>query len=194
MTMLVHTTVDNLLALTGVAIMDLFWKIFTVLLIFAIFDRFWGKYQWLRQNKMTKDEVKDERKAVEGDEETKREIKNRGLTRLMQQIMSSVPNADVVVTNPTHYSVALKYDRDTMRAPTILAKGKGFRALRIREVARDAGVPILQRKPLARALFHTGEEGKEIPYELYRAVAELFAYVYKLKNPHAAAMQTAPQG
>ncbi len=180
---LMHLQTEEIMFFTGSTIRLVFWRILYILIAMAIFDFFWGRYQWLRANKMTKDEVKDERKAVEGDETTKRKIQAKGLQRIWMRIANSVPQADVVVTNPTHYAVALKYDRKTMKAPKVLAKGKGFLAERIKEIAREAGVPILERKPLARALYSSVEVGMEIPYELFKAVAEVLAYVYRLRNP-----------
>ncbi len=185
MIQLLHTSLLEIFVFTGEEMHKLFWKIMYILIAIAIFDVVWGKFQWLKQNKMTKEEVKDERKAVEGDEQTKRRIVAKGLQRIAQRLRQSVPKADVIVTNPTHYAVALKYDRGIMKAPTVVAKGTGFMALKIREIAKEAGVPILERKPLARALFASVEVGKEIPLELYKAVAEVLAYVYKLKNPWA---------
>lgn len=185
MVMLTNTSVEYLLTYTGNAMGVIFWKVMYLLIFMAILDWFWTKYLWLRQNKMTKEEVKDERKAQEGDEATKKRIQTMGLQRIKQRLMLSVPQADVVITNPTHYAVALKYDRNTMRAPMVVAKGQGFIALKIREIARSHGIPVMERKPLARALFQAGEVGKEIPYELYKAVAEVIAYVFRLKNPHA---------
>jgi flagellar biosynthetic protein FlhB len=187
MTTLMHTSIENLMAYTGDAMVYLFWQIFQVLVVLAVIDYFWTKHNWLKNAKMTKDEIKDERKSLEGDEETKRKIQAKGLGRIAQRIRNSVPQADVVITNPTHYAIALKYDRSSMDAPVILAKGKGFLALKIREIAKEHRVPIVERKPLARALYASGEVGKSIPYELFRAVAEVIAYVYKLKNPWAAA-------
>ncbi len=180
---LIHTSVDALMTYTGEAMADLFWQIMKLLIVMAIIDYFWTKHIWLKNAKMTKDEVKDEKKSVDGDEQTKRKIQAKGLRRIAQRIRNSVPQADVVITNPTHYAIALKYDRDSMDAPTILAKGQGFLALKIREIAKESRVPIVERKPLARALYSSGEVGKPIPYELFRAVAEVIAYVYKLKNP-----------
>jgi len=185
MVKLIHMSIPSILVYAGTAITYLFWKILYVLIAMALFDYFYGKYRWLKQNKMTKDEVKDEQKAIEGDEATKRKIIAKGMQRIMQRIMNSVPKADVVVTNPTHYAVALKYDRATMTAPVVVAKGKGFLALRIREIAKQSGVPVLERKSLARALYGSVEIGTEIPHGLFRAVAEVLAYVYKLRNPHA---------
>ncbi len=183
---LMHYSVDQIFAVTADALFYVFWKILYVLMAFAIFDYFYTKWQWLRQNRMTKQEVKDERKSVEGDEETKRKIQAKGLQRIVERIQNSVPQADVVVTNPTHFAVALKYDRDSMGAPRVVAKGKGFLALRIRKIAKESGVPILERKLLARALYASCEVGSEIPKDLFRAVAQVLAYVYKIRNPHAA--------
>ena len=131
---------------------------------------------------MTKEEVKDERKAIEGDESTKRQIIAKGLGRIMQRLKQSVPKADVIVTNPTHYAVALQYDRSSMKAPKVVAKGKNFMAERIKEIARENKVPILERKSLARALFHSVEVDNEIPLELFRATAEVLAYVYRINK------------
>lgn len=179
---LIHLSVEDILAFTGLGIWDLFWKICYILIVFAAIDFFWTRYQWLKQNRMTKQETKDERKSVEGDEATKRKIQSKGLQRIAQRIRESIPQADVVVTNPTHYAVALKYDRERMDAPTVIAKGRGFMALRIRELAKEAQVPVLERKWLARSLFASCEVGSIIPHELFRAVAEVLAYVYKLRG------------
>ena len=184
MVQLVHLSIEQVMAYTGQGVATIFWRIIYVLIALAAFDFFWGREQWLKMNRMTKDEVKDERKSLEGDEETKKKIQQKGLMRIMQRIRSAVPKADVVVTNPTHISVALKYDRGAMGAPTVVAKGKGFLALRIREIAREAGVPVLERKPLARALYESVEVGREIPGALFKAVAEVLAYVYRLRNPY----------
>jgi len=182
---LIHLDIPQVLAFTGTAMSTLFWKIFYILFALAIFDYYWGKFRWLKVNKMTKQEVKDERKSMEGDEETKRKIQLKGLQRIAQRIAMSVPTADVVVTNPTHFAVALKYDRATMVAPVVVAKGQDFIALRIREIAKENNIPVLERKVLARALYKSTEVGSEIPYELFKAVAEVLAYVFRLKNPNA---------
>lgn len=183
MIMLVHLNVEAILAFTGASMHALFWKILYILIAMALFDYFYGKFQWFKTNKMTKEEVKDERKSTEGDEATKRKIVNKGIQRIIQRIKTSVPQADVVVTNPTHYSVALKYDRKNMGAPIVVAKGQGFLALRIREIAKESNVPVLERKWLARSLYASTEVGAEIPHDLFKAVAEVLAYVYRLKNP-----------
>jgi flagellar biosynthetic protein FlhB len=131
---------------------------------------------------MTKQEVKDEQKNSQGDEATKRKMISKARSRLVQKLASAVPKADVVITNPTHFAVALRYDRSKMNAPEVVAKGTGYLALRIRELAREAGVPIVERKPLARALYASVKVGQQIPAELYRAVAEVLGYVYRVKG------------
>jgi flagellar biosynthesis protein FlhB len=185
MARLVHMSIADVFSVTGLALRTVFWKMMYIFIALAIFDVVWGKFQWLKRNKMTKDEVKDERKATEGDETMRRKIISKGMSRLAQKLKKSVPTADVVVTNPTHYAVALKYDRNNHAAPIVVAKGTDFIAQRIREIAKESGVPVLERKALARALFASTEVGSEIPRDLFKAVAEVLAYVYRLKNPYA---------
>jgi flagellar biosynthetic protein FlhB len=182
MVSLVHMSISDVLQLTGSAVTTVFWKLMYIFIALAIFDLVWGKFQWLKRNKMTKEEVKDERKAVEGDETMRRKMVAKGMQRLAQRLKKSVPTADVVVTNPTHYAVALKYDRDRYAAPVVVAKGTDFMAQRIREIAKENNVPVLERKALARALYASTEVGSEIPRDLFRAVAEVLAYVYRLRN------------
>jgi flagellar biosynthesis protein FlhB len=179
---LMYFSIPTVFEFIGTSIHAVFWKIIGILIGFAIFDYVWGKHQWLKENKMTKQEVKEERKTVEGDEQTKRKIIAKGLERATQRIMKAVPRADVVITNPTHYAVALKYDREKQGAPRVVAKGRGDIALRIREIATEHKIPIVERKPLARALYANAKVGSEIPYELYRAVAEVYAYVFRLRG------------
>jgi flagellar biosynthetic protein FlhB len=183
MVRLVHMSIEDVLVMVGESLTSVFWKIMYILFAISFADMAWGKYQWLRQNKMTKDEVKDERKAIEGDETMRRKIIAKGQQRLANKLKSSVPKADVVVTNPTHYAVALKYDRDRFAAPIVVAKGTDFMAQRIREIAAEHNIPILERKALARALYASTEVGSEIPRDLFRAVAEVLAYVYRTKRP-----------
>ena len=111
--------------------------------------------------------------------------------RRMQKLKTDVPKADVVVTNPTHYAIALKYDQTKMRGPKVVAKGIDFMALRIRELAAEAAVPIIERPPLARAIYRMVDVGEEIPEEFYAAVAEILAYVYELTGKHLTAVNPA---
>jgi flagellar biosynthetic protein FlhB len=182
---LMHTSIETILVFVGRAMDKIFWKISYVLIAMAVFDYFWGRHRWFKQNKMTKEEVKDEKKSLEGDEATKRKIVLKGLQRIMQRIMNNVPKAHVVITNPTHYAIALRYEREKMAAPVVVAKGKGFVALKIREIARKNSIPVVERKPLARALYASTEVGSEIPNELFRAVAEVLAYIYRLSGKQA---------
>jgi flagellar biosynthesis protein FlhB len=185
MVRLVHMSIPDIFSITGLALRSVFWKMMYIFIALAIFDVVWGKFQWLKRNKMTKQEVKDEQKATEGDESMRRKIISKGMARLAQKLKKSVPTADVVVTNPTHYAIALKYDRNRYAAPIVVAKGTDFIAQRIREIAKESGVPVLERKALARALYASTEVGSEVPRDLFKAVAEVLAYVYRLKNPHA---------
>jgi len=178
---LISLDIPHILMFMGRGVDDIFWSLFQILIPFAIFDYFYTRYMFFRENKMTKDEVKDERKSMEGDEATKRKIRAKALDRAWQRIAVAVPKADVVIMNPTHYAVALKYDRSTMAAPQVVAKGKGHLALRIREIARESGVPMVQRRMLVRSLYYSVKVGSTIPFELFRAVAEVLAYVYRIK-------------
>lgn len=179
---MIDIPVADLLPLTAIASLYVFKKIMYLLIVLAIADYFWQLYQYRSQVKMTKTETKEERKTVEGDEATKRKILAIGFKRIREQMMKALPTADVVVTNPTHYAVALKYDLELGGAPRVIAKGKDHLAQLIKKRAKDFGIPVIERKPLARALFATAEVGQEIPYELYKAVAELLAYVYKIRR------------
>lgn len=190
MVSLVHMSLADVLNLTGEAMRNVFWKVMYIFFAIAALDIVWGRFQWLKQNKMTKEEVKDERKSVEGDEAMKRKMVLKGQQRIQNKLRTSVPKADVIVTNPTHYAVALKYDRANFAAPIVVAKGTDFMAQRIREIAKEHNIPILERKALARALYASTEVGTEIPRELFRAVAEVLAYVYRLKRPRTQGSST----
>lgn len=150
------------------------------LLILGIADWFYQKWQYRRDQRMTKQEVKDERRSMEGDVETKRQRHRMYGEIIRNQIQGATPEADVIVTNPTHFSVAIKYDGEAMNAPTVTAKGADLLAFQIRQIAEKHGVPIVERPPLARALYFGTEVGQEIAPEHYAAVAELLAYVYRL--------------
>jgi len=132
--------------------------------------------------KMTKQEVKDEYKQQEGDPQVKGRIRQLQQQAAMNRMMTDVPEADVIITNPSHFSVALKYDQDGGKAPVMLAKGADFMALKIREVGNHYDIPVIQSPALTRAIFHHTEIGEEIPQGLFQAVAQLLAYVYQLKN------------
>ena len=158
-------------------------KICAIFFVMAILDYMYQKWEHHESLKMTKQEVKEEFKQMEGDPQIKGKIKQKQREMAMARMMQEVPKADVIVTNPTHFAVALRYS-DGMRAPEVIAKGQDLVALKIKEVAREAGVVIVENKPLARALFAAVEIGGTVPPELYKAVAEVLAYVYHLKHPY----------
>jgi flagellar biosynthetic protein FlhB len=174
------TTMEGL-ASVGWLMLDLALRLLAVLLILAILDLIYQKWKHAEDLKMTKQQVKDEMKQTEGDPETKRRRMRMQQQIAAQRISAAVPKADVVVTNPEHISIALQYDEETMRAPKVLAKGADHLALRIRRIAAQHGIPIVERKPLARAMYRSVEAGQEIPPDFYKAVAEVLAYVYQLE-------------
>lgn len=151
-------------------------------LAIAIADFAYQKFKHIKELRMTKQEVKEEYKQTEGNPQIKGQIRQRMREASMRRMMQEVPEADVVITNPTHYAVALKYDRIAGEAPIVIAKGVDFLAQRIKEKATENDVAIVENKILARALYETVNVGKEIPPELYQSTAEILAYVYKLKN------------
>ncbi len=155
------------------------------LLFIGVIDYIFQKWQHTQELKMSKQEVIDERKSTEGDPAMKARRMKFGREIVMQQIRGAVPHADVIVTNPTHYACALKYDPERMNAPRLVAKGGDYMAMQIRLVAANAGVPIVERPPLARAIYRQVEVGHEIPMELYEAIAEVLAYVYRLEGKAA---------
>lgn len=153
-----------------------------MLLIVAI-DVPFQLWNYAKNLRMTKEEVKREAKESEGDPQIKARIRQAQREAARKRMMAAVPKADVIVTNPTHYAVALKYDDRRMAAPQIVAKGSGLVAERIMELARENRVPLLQAPPLARALYRHADIGNEVPQRLYTAVAEVLAYVYQLRKP-----------
>ena len=152
-----------------------------VLILLAALDYAYQKWQHEKDMKMTKQEVKDEAKQSQGDPAVKSRIKSIQREMAQRRMMESVPKADVIITNPTSLAVAIKYD-DSMMAPEVIAKGAGFIAVRIKQIASEKGIPIVENKPLAQTLFKVAEIGDRIPFNLYRAVAEILAYVYRLKG------------
>lgn len=158
--------------------------IIAMLMVTAMAAADWAYQRWTftQKMKMSKQEVKDEHKQTEGDPMIKGRLRNLRMQRARSRMMTAVPTADVVVTNPTHYAVALKYDMETMGAPRLVAKGADLIAKRIRELAEEHEVPLVENPPLARALFATVEIDAEIPPEHYKAVAEVIGYVMKLKG------------
>lgn len=154
-------------------------QIFIVLIIVGFLDKKYQKYEHEKSIKMTKEEVKDERKNTEGDPQVKAKVKGIQMQFAMQRMMSSVPKADVILTNPTHYAVALRYDTSIAPTPQVIAKGVDYVAFKIKEIAENNNVPIVENKPLARTLYKIVPLDGLIPADLYVAVAEVLAYVYK---------------
>jgi flagellar biosynthetic protein FlhB len=150
--------------------------------VLAALDYFYQRYEWERSLRMSKEEVKEEHKATEGDPLIKSRVRTIQREMTKKRMMAAVKTADVVITNPTHLAVALKYDTTTMGAPVVVAKGAGLIAERIRELARHHGVPVVEHKFVARTIFRLVDIGKEIPSELYRAVAEILAFVYRARG------------
>lgn len=185
----VHSRLDEMYALLGAdpnvvfsvigsILAQMFLNMCLAILIIGFLDLKFQTYQFEKSIKMTKQEVKDEYKDTEGDPKIKSKIRAFGMQILQQKIMSAVPTADVVVTNPTHYAVALKYDRSVKPVPYVVAKGADFIAFKIREVAQNNNIPIVENRVVARTLYSLVEIGDIIPSEMFQAVAEILAYVY----------------
>lgn len=157
-------------------------KIAAFYLIVGFADFIYQKRKFKTDMKMTKQEVKDEYKNSEGNPEIKGKIRSKMREASRRRMMQDVPSADVVITNPTHLAVALKYENDSGKAPVVVAKGEDFLAKKIREIAKESNVEIVENKPLARMLYYNVDIGQEIPPELYQAVAEVLAFVYNLRQ------------
>lgn len=173
---------NQALAFCGSVIINAGLKISIVYLVVGLADFIYQKYRFKEDMKMTKQEVKDEYKNTEGNPEIKGRQRQRMREASRQRMMQDVPKADVVITNPTHLAVAIKYDAEKAKAPVVLAKGEDYLAQKIREKAKENGIEIVENKPLARMLYANVEIGEEIPPELYQAVAEILAMVYNMKN------------
>lgn len=169
-------------AAVGQAAGGLLWKGALLLLVWGGIDLLRQRRRYQKDLRMTRQEVREEHRQNEGSPEVKMRIRRLRRELLRRRMMAEVPTATAVVVNPTHYAVALRYDQRTMPAPAVVAKGKNYLALRIREKAAEHRVPVVENPPLARALYQQVEVGQEIPVSLYRAVAEVLAYVYRLMH------------
>ncbi|BHH83385.1 flagellar biosynthesis protein FlhB [Desulforhopalus sp. 52FAK] len=178
---LVDVSVVAAISFLGRIALIIFAKICAILIFLAFIDYLFLKWEMEEKMKMTKQEVKEEFKQSEGDPHVKAQIRQIQQEMARKRMMADVPKADVVVTNPTHISVAIQYDSDNMDAPIIIAKGADLIAMRIREIAREAEIPIIENPPVAR-LLHSLEIGEHIPEDLFKAVAEILAHVYSLKG------------
>lgn len=177
-----HITLNQAIAQIGSIVIDVGLKIAYVYCVVGAVDYVYQRHKFNEDMKMTKQEVKDEMKNSEGDPQIKGKQRQRMQEASRRRMMQNVPQADVVITNPTHYAVALKYDAGTGTAPVLLAKGADLIAQRIKEIAKENKVEIVENKPLARMIYTNVEIGHEIPPELYQAVAEILAAVYRARN------------
>ncbi len=168
----------------GSLCLKLLWRAAFTLVIIGVLDYGFQRYQHEMSLRMTREEVKEEYKRLEGDPSIKAKIRGKQRAIARQRMMSAVPTADAVITNPTHYAVAIKYDPDKMSAPTVVAKGAQLVAQRIKEIARLHNVPVVENKPLAQALYKSVEIGDEVPAALYKSVAEILAFIYRMNNKY----------
>lgn len=168
--------------LIGSIVINMGLKISLVFMVIAFADLFYQRWKFHEDIKMSKQEVKDEYKNAEGDPQIKGKIRQKMREASQRRMMQDVPKADVVITNPTHYAVAIRYDANEGSAPKVLAKGADFVAQKIKEIARENNVEIVENKPLARMLYANVEIGQEVPPELYQSVAEVLALVYKMQG------------
>ena len=166
-------------------VFNMAFEVIAVIMVLGFLDFGYQKWQTTQDLKMSKQEVKDEMKQSEGDPQIKGKIKQKQRQMAMSRMMQEVPKADVIITNPTHFAVALQYHKG-MVAPLIVAKGQDLVAQKIKGLAREANVPIVENRPLARALYASADIGDAVPSELYQAVAEVLAYVYRLKHKRRA--------
>jgi flagellar biosynthesis protein FlhB len=169
-------------AVLGGSLMELFWKAAGVFILVGAVDLFRQLRRYKDQLSMSKQDIKDEMKDAEGNPQMKQRVRRIQRDRARKQMMKEVPTATAVIVNPEHFAVAIRYHMDSQAAPMVVAKGKNYLALRIKQKAIENQVPIIENPPLARALYASAEVGQEIPPQLYRAVAEILAYIYKLMN------------
>lgn len=162
--------------------LKLMFRLILAMIVIAGADYAYQFFKHRKDLRMTKQEVRDESKNAEGDPQMKARQRRRRISGTQRKMLADVPNADVIITNPTHLAIALRYDRNSMKAPKIIAKGARKFALRIREVAGQHQIPIIENKPLARMMFKHGKVGGEVPAQLYAAVAEVLAYVYRINR------------
>jgi flagellar biosynthesis protein FlhB len=175
-------SVESGLSLIGGSLMELFWKAGAVFLVFGSVDLFRQLKKYKSDLKMSKQEIREEMKDVEGNPQMKAKIRRLQRDRVRRQMMKDIPKATAVIVNPTHFAVAIRYQLDSMAAPMVIAKGKNYLALRIKAKAMEHEIPIIENPPLAQALYKSVDVGQEIPPHLYRAVAEILAYIFKLMN------------
>lgn len=175
-------SLQQAIAYAGDMVFSIALKISVIYLVVGVIDFVYQKRKFKNDMMMTKQEVKDEYKQSEGDPTVRQQIKKKMREVSQRRMMQKLPEADVVITNPTHFAVAIKYDLSIAKAPVVIAKGEDYLAQKIKETAREYNIEIVENKPLARALYHNVDIDEEIPQELYQAVAEVLAFVYNSKN------------
>jgi flagellar biosynthetic protein FlhB len=173
-------SLDTGLLKVGASIKDILWKAAGMFLVFGLIDLFRQKRKFMKDLRMTKQEVKQENKEMDGNPQVRGKIRRMQRDLARRRMMHNVATATAVIVNPTHYAVALRYDHETMATPMVVAKGKNYLALRIRQRALEHNIPLVENPPLAQALYKSVDVGREIPAHLYRAVAEVLAYIYRL--------------
>jgi len=178
---LMDVSVAQSIGTIGEIAFNVCWRGIAVFIVIAVGDYFFQRYEYEKSLRMSKEEIKEEFKNLEGDPQIKARIREKQRQLVVRRMMQEVPKATVVITNPTHIAVALKYE-DDMVAPQVIAKGQDHIAEKIKEIAREHRITIMENKPLARLLYQRVEVGEYIPADLYQAVAEVIAYVYRLKN------------
>lgn len=177
-----HLPIRQATAVIGQLTFQLIVTVSIILVVLAIADYMYQKYEFEKQIRMSKQDLKDEYKKTEGDPLIKSKIKEKQRQMSLNRMIQDLPRADVLITNPTHFAVALAYDSETMDAPTVIALGQDFQALKLREKAKEFRITIVENKPLARALYAQTEIGDPVPEELFGAVAEILAYVYRING------------
>ena len=179
---LLNMNIESTAVFIGNTIINIGIRAAVVLLVLSVFDYGFQIWDYEKSIKMSKQEIKDEYKMIEGNPQIKSKIREKQRQLALRRMMSEVPNADVIITNPTHFAVAVKYDAGTLDAPMVIAKGKDLIAQKIKDTAKQNKVPVVENKPLAQALYKSVDIGEKIPSELYKAVAEVLAYVYSLRE------------
>jgi flagellar biosynthetic protein FlhB len=179
---LLNMNMESTVVFIGNTVINIGIRAAVVLLILSLFDYGYQIWDYEKSIRMSKQEIKDEYKNIEGNPQIKSKIREKQRQLALRRMMAEVPNADVIITNPTHYAVAVKYDASAADAPLVIAKGKDLIAQKIKDTAKQNKVPIVENKPLAQALYKSVEIGNKIPSELYKAVAEVLAFVYSLRE------------
>lgn len=179
---LLEMDLNNSIIFIGNAIISIGIRASVVLLVLSLFDYGYQLWEFEKNLKMSKQEIKEEYKQVEGNPQIKSKIREKQRQLSLRRMMAEVPKADVIITNPTHLAIAIKYDSNIAEAPYIIAKGKDLIAQRIKDAADTNEIPIIENKPLAQALYKSVDIGEQIPEDMYQAVAEILAFVYSIKN------------